>query len=157
MDSLALARFLPATGVWVDIGSGGGLPAVPLAIAGRDRPNLTFVAVESDQRKGAFLREISRTLDLRLTTRTERAEQISDLKATVVSARAFAPVDRLLDIVDGSSLRNAPLVLLKGERLFEELTYACVRWHIRYQALRHPTVRNSYILIIQEFRRAQRS
>lgn len=57
LDSAQLAPLLPQKGDIIDLGSGGGFPALVLAIL---RPELTFTLVESDQRKAAFLREVTR-------------------------------------------------------------------------------------------------
>lgn len=80
-----------ASSVWVDLGSGGGSPAIPLKIA---RPALKLTMIESRERKGAFLREVVRSLELRdATVRTERFEDAADAPehaatADLVTARA---------------------------------------------------------------------
>ncbi|HWK11590.1 MAG TPA: RsmG family class I SAM-dependent methyltransferase [Vicinamibacterales bacterium] len=90
MEPLAAAAFLPSGGTIVDVGSGGGSPALPLAIALRS-PSL--VMVESRGRKAAFLREALRTLDLKGTVETDRAEMLAgraDFQGTarIISIRA---------------------------------------------------------------------
>ena len=97
MEPLAAAAFLPAGGSLIDIGSGGGSPAIPLAIA-LNANDLTMV--ESRGRKAAFLREALRTLDLSGTVRSERAETLaasSELARTahVVSVRAVRMTPQL--------------------------------------------------------------
>jgi 16S rRNA (guanine(527)-N(7))-methyltransferase RsmG len=64
VEPLAAARQIPIHQVltWIDLGSGGGSPAVPLKIA---RPSLSLTMVEAKERKGAFLREAIRVLDLK--------------------------------------------------------------------------------------------
>jgi 16S rRNA (guanine527-N7)-methyltransferase len=71
MEPLAAARFLPRGGRLIDIGSGGGSPAIPLAIALRTS---ALTMVESRGRKAAFLREAVRTLGLTGSVETDRAE-----------------------------------------------------------------------------------
>lgn len=66
IEPLAAAACVPdGGGVWFDLGSGGGSPAIPLKIA---RPSLRLVMIESRARKAAFLREAVRTLGLRDST-----------------------------------------------------------------------------------------
>jgi 16S rRNA (guanine527-N7)-methyltransferase len=65
----------PARAMWIDVGSGGGSPALPLKIA---RPALELVMIESKERKSAFLREAIRVLGLAgATVRTERFEAVA--------------------------------------------------------------------------------
>lgn len=154
LDSLGLLELLPERGLWLDLGSGGGFPILPLAIVSRETaPSLRFEAVESDQRKAVFLREAARKLDLPLTVTASRIEARRGPDPAIISARALASVARLLDLSLNWLEKGAPLALLKGDAAFVELTEASREWHIRYQAKRHPLTRKGYILIIQEGRR----
>jgi 16S rRNA (guanine527-N7)-methyltransferase len=97
MEPLAAARFLPRGGRLIDIGSGGGSPAIPLAIALR---TTAITMVESRGRKAAFLREAVRTLGLTGSVETDRAEALaarSELtkSADVISLRAVRLTSQL--------------------------------------------------------------
>lgn len=92
LDSAQLARYAPAGGRWVDMGSGAGFPGLVLAILGVGEVHL----VESDARKCAFLREAARVTETRITLWPRRIETVPPLAADVISARALAPLDRLL-------------------------------------------------------------
>jgi 16S rRNA (guanine527-N7)-methyltransferase len=90
LEPVAAARFLPAGGMLMDLGSGGGSPAIPLACALEAR---SLVMVESKARKAAFLREASRQLGLMAVVEVERFEVVAasgryDANADVVSMRA---------------------------------------------------------------------
>src|SRR3954467_11057735 len=63
VEPLGAAKQIPThtPAIWFDLGSGGGSPAIPLKIA---RPSLRLTMIESKERKGAFLREAIRTLEL---------------------------------------------------------------------------------------------
>ena len=76
VEPLAAGRFAPAiVSRWVDLGSGGGSPAIPLKIV---RPDLPLVMVESKVRKAAFLREAIRVLALpAATVENSRVEQLA--------------------------------------------------------------------------------
>ena len=86
VEPLLAARFLPETAVWADLGSGGGSPAIPLKLA---RPRSTLTMVESRERKGAFLREAVRVLELAQTSvLTLRMEESGLRQLDAVSIRA---------------------------------------------------------------------
>ena len=97
MEPLAAATFLPSAVRLIDIGSGGGSPAIPLAIA----LNVSFLTmIESRGRKAAFLREALRTLDMPGTVESERAELLGSSPtfagtARVISVRAVRMTPQL--------------------------------------------------------------
>ena len=123
-DSLQILQHLPnEAGTIVDLGSGGGLPAVPLAIAS-PASVARVIAVESDARKAAFLNAVSREIAPRLAVRAERAEAVEGLDADVVTARAFAPLRDILPLLDRHLRAGGRAVLPKGARWREEVDAA---------------------------------
>lgn len=102
----------------IDLGSGGGLPAMVLAIMGADHVTM----VESDQRKCVFLQEASRETKLtNVTIVNSRIENVQNLKAPIITARALAP---LLDLTAwASSLVESDGVMIfpKGQDWQEEV------------------------------------
>ena len=108
---------------WADLGSGGGLPGLVVAILARGTP-LRITLVESDRRKAAFLRAQIAEHDLAATVVTERAERLEPLMADVVSARALAPLDRLLPMVVRHLARYGTALLPKGRGWATELAQA---------------------------------
>jgi len=116
--SLAALPFLPESGTILDIGSGGGFPAIPLALA---RPALRITCCEPAERKAAFLRLVGRELGLGLTVAEATAEAFLRGKApafdavTVRGVRLKRPLVRLLRgaILPGGAL----LVWTGGETL----------------------------------------
>lgn len=97
---------------WVDLGSGGGFPGIVVAIlAAHRRPDLQVTLVESDQRKAVFLRQAARELGLGCAILAKRIEELNGLSADVVSARALASLDKLLEM-------SAPLLAPAGTALF---------------------------------------
>lgn len=96
VDSAQLLPLLPAhTQTALDIGSGAGFPALVLAILTQDR--LNWMLIESDRRKGIFLREAARRTGLiNVTIVTGRIEDLPVRPVDLVTARALAPLDQLL-------------------------------------------------------------
>ena len=125
LDSAQLRAF-----VWdrarsvIDLGSGAGLPGLVLAILGVPGVEL----VEADSRKCAFLREAARITEAPVTLRPCRIETVSPQPVDVVTARACAPLDRLLGLAEPVLGPDSECLFLKGERVGEELTLARKRW-----------------------------
>ena len=94
VDSLAAARYLPPAARACDIGSGAGLPGIPLAIA---RPDTRVVLLESSGKKARFLTSVVEELALaNATVINRRAEETTPLDCDVVLSRATGPLRRVL-------------------------------------------------------------
>lgn len=120
LDSAQLMPLLPdKTRVVVDVGSGAGLPGLVLAMLGVPEMHL----VESDQRKAAFLREAQRVTSTSVIIHSQRAERMAPIAADAIVARAVAPVDNLLLMVDKFRKPHTICLFLKGKGVEEELTH----------------------------------
>lgn len=106
----------------VDVGSGAGLPGIPLAIA---RPDLTVVLVEPLLRRTTFLGEVVKDLDLPVTVVRGRAEQHGVIRevggADYVTSRAVAPLEKLLGWSLPLVREGGKMVALKGSSAAEEI------------------------------------
>jgi 16S rRNA (guanine527-N7)-methyltransferase len=119
LNSAAIAPLIPAAARVVDLGSGAGLPGIPLAIA---RPDLTMVLLEPMQRRVAFLHDCLAELQLKnVSIRHARAEAGLQPLADVVVARAVAPLDRLLQLCEPLLVADGTLLALKGQTAADEL------------------------------------
>ena len=134
-----------------DLGSGAGFPGLVISIC---RPDLRVVCVESDARKGAFLREAVRRLDLNTEVRNARIEATAPLDAPVVTARALAPLPRLLDYVARHLATGGTALLMKGRKWQEELEQARGTWHFSCEAASSRTDPQAVVLSIGGLRRA---
>lgn len=160
LDSLQIARFLPeGESLWLDIGSGGGLPALPLAIVARElAPHLRFMLVESDKRKAAFLKSQIHAYRLRAEVRAERIESVAPSCAQRISARAFANLDATLEHVHRHLDPSGKAVLHKGRSFQEEIEIAQERWDFSFQVVRSKVEDDSVLLIVESLeRRTQRA
>jgi len=111
-------------GNWIDLGSGGGFPGLVVAASS----GWSVTLVESDQRKSVFLRETARKMDVAVSVLTRRIEEVTDLKADVISARALAPLPRLLELAAPMVMDSTQCVFLKGQDVEAELTEATKCW-----------------------------
>ena len=125
LDSAQLLSYVPeGTRSLVDLGSGAGFPGLVLAILGMPGVEL----VESDARKCAFLREAARIADAPVRVHHARIEALPPHQVDVVTARACAPLDRLLVMAQRFIAPHTVCLFLKGERAGEELTAARRGW-----------------------------
>ena len=129
LDSAQLFAHLPPdTQTLTDIGSGGGFPGLVLAIMTAHQGGPAVTLIESDARKAAFLREASRVCGAGATIINARVEAAEVPMADVVTARACAPLPRLLPWVFGRLRADGIALLLKGANWRDELTAAEKDW-----------------------------
>lgn len=156
VDSAQLLALCPAGARhWVDLGSGGGLPGIVVAcLAAERRPDLTVTLIESDARKCAFLQTADRELGLDMRVLRARIESAAPQQADVVSARALAPMDRLLPLVSRHMAAGGCALLPKGARYRAEIAAALASWDFSYEAHPSRTAPASVILRIEGLCRA---
>ena len=127
LDSAQLYPMVPRTAHGlIDLGSGAGLPGLVLAIFGVPGVEL----VEADSRKCAFLREAARIAEVPVAIRGCRIQAVPPHPVDVVTARALAPLDRLLGLAEPFLAPGTECLLLKGERVEDELTLARRHWRM---------------------------
>lgn len=150
VDSLGVHRASDvASGVWADLGSGAGFPGLVCAIAAREeRPDLSFVLVESDARKAAFLRNVAAELSLNITIHVQRIEELAPLNAAVVSARALAPLPKLCALAQPHLASNGICLFQKGARWRDELASAQHDWQMNVEVIPSTTADDAVILKI---------
>jgi len=151
-DSLQLLPLLPDRAqAFVDLGSGGGFPGLVLAIALKStRPDARMTLIESDARKGAFLNEAIRATGANARVITGRINDIAPSGADVVTARALAPLPRLLGFAARHLTSEGTALLQKGGKVHEELAAARADWHFEYALYPSLTSEDGVILQIRE-------
>ena len=117
------AELVPRNSSVIDVGSGAGLPGLVWAI---QRPDLKVTLVDSLLRRSEFLTETVDELGLnqRVSVIRARAEDLTDVTADVVTARAVAPLPRLLGWLRPLMRATGQLVLLKGAKAADEIKAA---------------------------------
>ncbi|MDC0936186.1 class I SAM-dependent methyltransferase, partial [Pirellulales bacterium] len=118
LDSLKLAEHIPQGQRVLDIGSGGGVPGIVLAIC---RPDLRVTLCESTQKKARVLHAMVESLSLKTPVAACRAEELLQLQTfDVVVARAVAPLEKLLTWLSPHWDAFDELLLIKGKAWTEE-------------------------------------
>jgi 16S rRNA (guanine527-N7)-methyltransferase len=122
-DSAQLLTFVPdgsAIGPWLDLGTGAGFPGLAIAAL---RPDIDVIMVESRARRVEWLTRATAELGLgRARICGSRLELVESFPAAVISARAFAPLDRLLDLSARFSTSDTLWLLPKGRSARDEVT-----------------------------------
>ena len=121
LDSAQLLRFVPreTQGPWLDLGSGAGFPGLVLAAL---RPQLSFVLIESRALRVEWLERMKVEMDLQnCTIEGSRLELVDAVQAGAISARAFAPLDKLLRLSARFSTADTYWVLPKGRSAAQEV------------------------------------
>jgi 16S rRNA (guanine527-N7)-methyltransferase len=154
-DSAQLARYIPEnTQTLVDLGSGAGFPGLVLAEMLRSKVAVTLY--ESTGKKAEFLKAAAARLDLPVHICNERIEAKLRPAADIVTARALAPLDKLLPYAQQFAARQTICLFLKGQSVVSELTAIRKSW--RMKALQHPSLSDpsGIVLEIRELRHAGR-
>jgi len=146
MDSLQLESHIPHGAEMFDIGSGAGFPGLVLAVA---RPDLKVTLIDSDQKKCTFLSTVSRETNTPVTVIDKRIESapLHSIPA-IVTARALAPLDKLLAYCLPWATRNPGLkmLFLKGEGAGNEVAAAQEHYNFDLEILPSETSPEGAIL-----------
>jgi len=126
-DSAQLLDLAPDAATWADLGAGAGFPGLVLAILLKDRADSHVWLVDSLGKRCRFLQDVVVALSLRATVVNGRAED-QRITVEVVTARALAPMDRLLGYAQPYLQRGAQGLFLKGEKAEAELIEARKLW-----------------------------
>src|SRR5215211_9020286 len=122
LNSAALSALIPKDGVVADVGSGAGLPGIPVAIL---RPDVRMTLIEPLLRRSTFLTEAVQELEItdRVEVVRSRAEDHHQIYPVVV-ARAVAPLDRLIGWCNPLRATGGVILALKGESAADEVAAA---------------------------------
>ncbi len=126
-DSAQLLKLAPDVRAWADLGAGAGLPGIVLAIFGKGELGFHVDLVESMTKRCKFLGEVVDELQLPATIHNTRAENL-DLTVEIVTARACAPLHRLLGYARPYLQGGATGLFLKGQDVVSEMKEAARYW-----------------------------
>lgn len=135
-----------ACGPWVDLGSGGGMPGLVVALCqGSNRP---VALIESDTRKATFLRTVLRETGTQATVIAERIENVPPQGAAILSARALAPLPKLLQYAQRHLRPDGLALLPKGITWKNELAAAQKSFSFHWDSITSETQDGAVILRI---------
>tara|TARA_Y100001970_G_scaffold293392_1_gene439892 strand:- start:115 stop:732 length:618 start_codon:yes stop_codon:yes gene_type:complete len=129
-DSLQLSKFIPKKKSKIfDLGTGGGLPGIPLSIVGYQN----VFMIDSVGKKIDFLRDIIRLLSLSAKTEKKRIEKLNIGKADLIVSRALAPLNKLLSYSLLLSNKNTTSLFLKGRNVYKEIDMAKKNFYFNFE------------------------
>ncbi|WP_076068762.1 16S rRNA (guanine(527)-N(7))-methyltransferase RsmG [Sphingomonas montana] len=152
-DSAQLLDLAPPGGHWLDIGSGAGLPGIVLAILGAE-----VRLVESRRLRATFLADVIAALDLgdRATLHAGRIETMPTERFDRITARAYAPLPKLLDTAVRFSDRATVWILPKGRTASSELDAVRGTWQGAFRVVSSRTDADAAIVVATDVRQTTR-
>ena len=153
-DSAQLLTHAPEARTWADLGAGAGFPGVVLSILMKGREGAHVWLIDSLGKRCRFLQEVVDALDLPATVIIGRAEE-QDVTCDIVTARAVAPMEKLLGYAQPYFQRGAQGLFLKGERAESELIEARKSWHFEAELAPSQSDARGRIVTIRSLRRAR--
>jgi 16S rRNA (guanine527-N7)-methyltransferase len=151
-DSLQLLALAPTARKWIDLGAGGGFPGLVIACALAEASGAQVHLVESKQKKAAFLRDGAAALSLPAIVHSRRIEEfVADNTQSfdAVTARALAPLDKLLGYAIPLLKTGAVGLFPKGRDVAAELTQASKSWRIKFELIPSKTDPHGRIVLVR--------
>jgi 16S rRNA (guanine527-N7)-methyltransferase len=159
-DSAQLLALAPAANSWLDLGTGAGFPGLVVAILAANQGTLRMHLVESTAKKCAFLAHVAQMTDTAVDIHCMRIEELgsseSKLKPDIVSARALAPLPRLLELAAPFFRSGTRGLFLKGRDAEREIEAARAGW--TFACRLHPslTAKDSSIVEVTELAKTKK-
>ena len=121
---------------WVDVGSGAGFPGLVVALLLRDRKiDCDLVLVEKNPKKGFFLKEVIRKLNLSVEVVNDNIGTLEPLNADILTARAFSELNNLIELAFRHRKKEGICLFLKGENYRIELDKTLNYWFFDYDII----------------------
>jgi 16S rRNA (guanine(527)-N(7))-methyltransferase GidB len=153
LDSAQLIPHVPDARTWADLGAGAGLPGVVLAVFMKPRGGHVHL-IDSLQKRCRFLQSVVDALDLPATVVWGRAEQHA-ARVDVVTARAVAPLTKLLGYAQAYHQKGAAGLYLKGEKAEAEVAEARKVWHFESQLFPSRSDARGRVVSVRSLRRVR--
>ena len=154
-DSLRLLNLLDLNKSMtiLDIGSGGGFPAIPLATA-TEKYNLKYTLCESITKKSNFLNlsvELLKLSNIKVTN--DRVENLKNIKFDVITCRAVSKLNKIFTYSHHLTKQNTIFLLHKGINIVEEINDANKYWFFEYKLIKNELEEGSYIVKINKLKK----
>lgn len=150
IDSLQILKLIENKNIKAaDLGSGAGLPGIPLSIAGIKEMHL----FEKSPRKCEFLEQAKKFSKNKIIVRNENLNDTIDNSFDLIVSRALANLSLLLKFSKNLAHKNSKLIFLKGKKIYEEIAEAEKEWNFTYKLHNSITSDEGKIIEISKFSR----
>lgn len=147
-DSLQLVKNIDNYNIKIaDLGSGAGLPGIPLSIIGIKEVHL----FEKSVRKCEFLEQAKNFSNNKIIVRNENLNEIKKENFDIIVSRALADLNTLLHFSKNLSTKSTKLLFLKGKKIYNEIEEAKKYWHFDYKLIDSITSDEGKIIEITSF------
>ena len=137
-----------------DLGSGGGMPGLILAIMMKNIKNkMKVILYEKSHHKCAFLRDVSKKMKLNTEIIQKNIFEIKNIETGTIISRAFKPMPVILDLVNKNFREYKNLILFMGKNGKKILKEAQKDWDLDYEERKSLTNKDSFLLNIKKFKR----
>ncbi len=155
VDSAQLFQYIPQDArVLLDFGSGAGFPAMVLAIMAKEKtPYLKFKLIESIGKKTLYLNEVAKLSGANVEIINDRIEKLPPQKADVITSRAMASLNELLNYTYRFVKPETVCIFPKGQKYKDELIEAEKNWRFDCEICDSKTSNEGKILIIRKLKR----
>jgi 16S rRNA (guanine527-N7)-methyltransferase len=155
VDSAQIIEFVDLkSGIITDIGSGGGMPGIIIAIMIKNLKNTTRIHLyEKSHHKSVFLRKVSRDLKLNTDVIQENIFEAQNLKTGTIMARAFKPLPIVLEMVTKIFFSYKNLILFMGKNGEKILEETLKTWDFDFEKKKSITSENSFLLNIKNIKK----
>ena len=148
-DSLQLSPFISQKKFKVfDLGTGGGLPGIPLSVIGYDN----VFMVDSVGKKIDFVKDVINLLSLSAKTQKKRIEKLDIGKADLIVSRALAPLNQMISYSLLHSNKNTTSLFLKGRNVYKEIEMAKKKFDFNFEAFKSITSEEGRVLKIKNIK-----
>ena len=138
----------------IDLGSGSGLPGLVLAIIFKKKGlKIKFDLYEKSQKKSNFLRKIIKRFNLNAEVKQKNIFEEKKLEADIIVARAFKPLQTILELIDKNFVHYKRLILFLGKSGKEMINECLKSWKFDYEIIESLTDVNSVIVKISNLKK----
>ncbi|MBL0942231.1 MAG: 16S rRNA (guanine(527)-N(7))-methyltransferase RsmG [Alphaproteobacteria bacterium] len=147
-DSAQILSCLSSSKTIIDFGTGGGFPGLVLAMMGP----WDITLIESDTKKCSFLKEVARQTDTKITILNQRIETVKPWQVDVITVRALAPLNQLLNYASPFLLDKGVGIFLKGKMLEAEIEQARLEWTFNAEVIESKTSCEGRIIKVKDIK-----
>ena len=155
IDSAQIIDFIDLNGnTTCDLGSGGGLPGIVVAIIAKKMKKKTkFKLYEKSYHKSSFLRDVSKKLNLDIKVVHQDIFKTTNIESGTIMSRAFKPLPVVLDLVHNNFNSYNNLIMFMGKNGKQVLKEVSKKWDFEYKEKRSLTSEDSFLLNIKNIKK----